>query len=109
MSFALRARGLAAAISVLLPALAQAGTIEITFTNHQETGGLYLTPLFGAFHDGSLDHFDAGSAASPQLQALAENGDPAGVQAAAAGFDTALVTGPAGFPGAPVLDPGESA
>ncbi|MGV6847190.1 MAG: spondin domain-containing protein [Marinibacterium sp.] len=109
MSFTTHARGIAAAIAFGLPALAQAGTIEITFTNHQEQGGLYLTPLFGAFHDGRLDFFDASAAASAQLQALAENGDPSGVQAASNGFDTAVVTGPAGFPGAPVLDPGESA
>lgn len=104
-----RLRGLATALALCAPAIGDAGTIEVTFTNHQSAGGLYLTPLFTAFHDGSLDFFDAGSPASSEVQALAETGDASGLQGLSAGFDTAVVTGPAGFPGAPVLDPGESA
>lgn len=89
---------------------AAAVELEISFTNHAGAGGLYLTPLLAVFHDGGYNAFDAGAAASPGLEALAEMGDPAPeIAGAAAPYQTAVVTAPGGFPGAPVLDPGETA
>jgi len=97
--------------SSLLASTASAATLEITVTNNQGTGGLFLTPLLSIFHDGTFDTFNAGSAASSSLEALAEEGDASGViadvTAANSAFTTEVVANPAGFGGAPVLDPGE--
>ncbi len=65
------AAGLAAAVSA---GAAAAGTLQITVTNNQPDGGLYLTPFLFAVHDGSYDLFNPGEAASPGLEALAEDG-----------------------------------
>lgn len=104
------ALGLACGLGLMAGA-AQAVPIEITITNNQSSGGLYLTPLFTTFHDGTFDTFDVGSASSAELQALAEGGDASGLEslAAAASVQSAVITSPGGFPGAPVIDPGESA
>lgn len=93
---------------------ASATTLAVTITNEQADDGVYLTPLFSAFHDGSFDLFDAGSAASSSLEALAEEGNPGPLlgDASAAGANTGVVFGPAGFGSAPgqppVIDPGET-
>lgn len=102
-------RSLAAAITLLVPGAVMAETVQITFTNEQAAGGLYFTPLFTAFHDGSFDYFDTGSTASTATQALAEGGDVSGLVAEAGSAATGVITSPGGFPGAPVFDPGESA
>lgn len=94
---------------------ASATTVEITITNNQSVGGLYLTPLLTIFHDGTYDSFDAGASASAGVQLLAEEGDVSGViadvnatnMANGTNHTTAVLTNPAGFAGAPVLDPGE--
>jgi hypothetical protein len=78
--------------------------------------GLFLTPFWVAFHDGTFDLFDLGAPASSALEVLAEDGDTgplsgqfaASPSAAAGGLD-ATVLAPAGFPVAPVCDPGERA
>ena len=101
--------------ATLLAGAASARTLEITVTNEQAQGGLYLTPLLTIFHDGSFDSFDAGSAASAGVEALAEEGDVGGVVAEVnqanadngTSHTTAVIANPAGFGGAPVLDPGE--
>ena len=101
--------------STLLASAASATTLEITVTNEQGGGGLYLTPLLSIFHDGTYDTFDAGSSAGAGVELLAEEGSPAGVIGeidavnASSGTDhaTAVIANPAGFAGAPVLDPGE--
>ena len=75
------------------------------------SGRLFLTPLLAAFHDGTFDTFDADAAASASLEALAEQGDPSGLIADAgfAGAEAGVIFSPGGFPGAPVIDPGETA
>lgn len=64
--------GLAGA--ALLSGAAHATTIEVTVTNTQNPGGLALTPLYFGFHDGSVDLFDVGSAASNGIEVIAETG-----------------------------------
>lgn len=101
--------------STLLASAASATTLEITVVNEQASGGLYLTPLLSIFHDGSYDSFDAGSNATAGVELLAEQGDPSGVIADVNAANTAngtnhattVIANPGGFPGAPVLDPGE--
>lgn len=88
---------------------ASAARVSISVTNHSAPDGLYLTPLVSFFHNGSYDGFDAGSAASAGIEALAEDGNPAIELANNPGATTGVVLAPGGFGGAPVLDPGETA
>ena len=94
---------------------ADAAALQITVTNHQTSGGFYFTPVAVAFHDGGYDLFDPGTAASAELEALAEGGatDPLVAALGNNGDGTArnatVVTAPDGFAGAPVFDPGDSA
>lgn len=48
--------------------------LRITVTNTSNAGGTFLTPVYFGFHDGNFDLFDVGEAASPGLEALAEDG-----------------------------------
>lgn len=49
--------------------------LRISVQNTSDIGGTVLTPTYFGFHDGSFDLFDAGSAASAGLEALAEDGN----------------------------------
>ncbi|MEM9942485.1 MAG: spondin domain-containing protein [Planctomycetota bacterium] len=84
--------------------------IQITVENLQPADGFYFTPVWLGFHDGSFDLFDEGAAASSALEALAEEGDVAGVRSdfASVGGQDVVVTDFPGFGGAPVFDPGNS-
>jgi hypothetical protein len=95
----------------------QAATEEVVITieNLAPEGGVYFTPVWLGFHDGSYDLFDPGGLAGESLERLAEDGDAAALRAefAAAvgdigGMDD-VVTAPEGFTGAPVYDPGDAA
>ena len=98
----------AGAIALLMSGgMASAVTLEVKVTNLQGEGGLFLTPIFSIFHDGSYDSFSVGDMASPGLEAIAEDGDPSVELAATAGENTGVIFGPTGVPG--VLDPGETA
>ena len=96
---------------------ATASTLKITISNEAGDSGLSLTPLYVAFHNGSFDAFDVGTAASSGLELLAEEGDfsaIAGERAAIAGATSqggALTApgSPFGFGGPPVIEPGETA
>lgn len=105
----LRAACAGATITMLTVSGAAAKSIAVTITSNQAAGGLYLTPLLTALHDGTYNAFDAGSPASASLEALAEEGNPAPEIAANPGVNFSVITSPGGFPGAPVIDPGESA
>ncbi|MEL7026256.1 MAG: spondin domain-containing protein [Pseudomonadota bacterium] len=100
--------GTAAAL-LLTASIGHAATLDVSITNEQTGSGLYLTPLLTVIHDGGFDAFDAGSAASAALEDLAEEGR-VGMLQAEAGPDaaTGVLISPGGFPGAPVIDPGES-
>lgn len=76
---------LGAALSVLLAVNVQAANVRVTVTNHAPAGGTYLTPVWVGFHNGSYDTFDAGSAASAGIEAIAEDGNTAPLSAAFAG------------------------
>lgn len=100
-------------MSIGLATAATAASLQISITNNQAEDGVYLTPLASILHDGSFDTFDSGgqNRASDALEALAEDGnaDPIVAAATAAGADVGVITSPGGFPGAPVIDPGETA
>ena len=106
----------AAASAAALTASAHAVPITITVTNTQDTGGLSLTPLYFAFTDGAddaFDAFDAGEAASAGVEEIAELGSfgtLAGERMAADPDALGAVLGaPEGFPGGPIIEPGETA
>jgi hypothetical protein len=104
-----RLRNGAASLTLLaLLASANANALQVTVTidNLSVDNGLYLTPLWVGFHDGSFDLFDSGSLASQGLENLAEEGNPSGLNSG--GVD-GVIFGPAGFAGAPIIDPGEIA
>jgi hypothetical protein len=101
--------GIAAGVGV--HSNASATQVRVDVQNLTASGGLYFTPVWVGFHDGSFDDFDLGVAASASVEALAEEGDVSGVRSdfmAVAGGQDDVVIAPAGFPGAPVFDPGDS-
>ena len=53
--------------------------------------GLYLSPVFGAFHDGAFDIFDTGQSASTELERLAEDGNTAPLANAIEALQTTAV------------------
>lgn len=55
--------------------------LRITYTNNQPAGGMSTSPLWFAFHDGSVDTFNAGAPANPALETLAELGEGAALTA----------------------------
>ncbi|GFE49736.1 hypothetical protein So717_14890 [Roseobacter cerasinus] len=64
------------AVGASLAVTAEARSLQITVTNNQAAGGLAITPLYTAFHNGSFDAFDLGGTASPGIELLAETGMP---------------------------------
>ena len=65
----------AAAAAVALPAsTAQAESVTVIVENLAPDNGLFLTPVFVALHDGSVDLFDSGAAVSAGFERLAEDG-----------------------------------
>ena len=103
-----------AALALAGSAVAQAdGDIRVSITNEAQSD-FFLTPLWFGFQEGSFDLFDAGSAASQSLEDLAEEGIVGGLMtdfanAPVPGHVQGVAANPAGFPGAPVIDPGETA
>jgi hypothetical protein len=83
------------------PALAAQVTVEVTNATH----GTYFTPLLVTAHGASTHLFEPGTAASANLQAMAEGGDTAGLVADLGGEDLDTVSDPAGG----LLAPGASA
>jgi len=49
--------------------------IRVTVRNTADAGGTFTTPFYFGFHNGSFDLFDVGAAATPGLEALAEDGN----------------------------------
>lgn len=93
-------------MSVVIAGNAHAVTsIRVEFTSGGQVG---FAPLFGAFHNGSYDTFNAGSAASANLETLAESGGPGGLvtDASNAGADSMPVFG--NNPSPPIFTPGGS-
>ncbi|MHC5023083.1 MAG: spondin domain-containing protein [Planctomycetota bacterium] len=108
--------GLIAAVALSGPVAA--AQIEVTIENRSKRHGLYMTPVWVALHDGGFDVFDPGVPTTPGggLERIAEDGNASVLSAEfaaspsgqAGGLD-AVILAPAGFPGAPVFDPMESA
>jgi len=63
-----------AAVTTLKSMQASATPVRVTVTNTATAGGFFLTPVYFGFHNGSVDFFDAGSAASAGIEEIAEVG-----------------------------------
>ncbi len=103
-------RSLLIPAAFLLTAQAQAFEVKVKVENLSPQGGLYFTPLWVGFHDGSFDLYDSGSNASEGVERFAEDGDFAALISdfsTSSGQD-AVILNPEGFPGAPIFDPGLS-
>jgi hypothetical protein len=89
--------------------------VMVTIESLTPDYGVFFTPVWVGFHDGSFDLFDPGGLASEALERIAEDGDVSVARAAfaddyaeAGGLDD-VITAPDGFAGAPVFDPGDRA
>ncbi|MCB1749084.1 MAG: spondin domain-containing protein, partial [Gammaproteobacteria bacterium] len=77
------------------PAVHAAG-LTVTVTNHAPADGVWFTPFWVGFHDGSFDVFDVGASAGSALEALAEDGNagPLATAFSGAGLGGAVGAGP---------------
>lgn len=100
------------AVGLMTVGVARADLVTISITN-PGSSSFSLTPLWYGFHAGTYDIFDSGQPVSMALEALAEDGIVGGLQSdftsAAPAGQQGVLAAPAGFPGAPVIEPGESA
>lgn len=83
--------------------------VRLTVKNIAPVDGVYLTPVWVAFHDGTFDSYDSGALATPELESLAEDGSTGPISdlfgATNPSGQDATVLDPEGFAGAPVFDP----
>ena len=81
----LRATGIANVSVSLAP---PATPVDVTFTivNNAPENGVFLTPVWLGFHDGTFDLFSSGESASASLERLAEDGNTAPLSAAFLGL-----------------------
>ena len=82
--------------------------LRITVTNTSPEGGTFLTPFWFGLHNGAFDLGDVGDAASPGLEALAEDGSFDAIAAELTGADAGALGG-AVFGGAGPIATGEMA
>ncbi len=73
--------------------LSHAITVKVTVTNNSPGGGVGLAPVWVGFHNGSFDSYDGGAAAAPELETLAEVGDPTPLSNTFAANGTLVSTG----------------
>lgn len=95
-------------------AVASAGSITVTIENlaYSDPQGLYFTPVWTGFHDGSFDLFNPGSAAGTALETIAEVGDPSSLDALFASMapnGVSMIQNDPNGPGPGVFAPGGSA
>ena len=91
--------------------IAAGGILTVPVTSHAATmirvefeavGPVAFAPALVAAHDGTFDFFDTGSAASANLEVLAELGDVSGVQGDLPGTANSIVLTGSGGPPIPV-------
>ena len=85
---------LLAAVLLSVSQYGSAQNIDVEITNL--THGIYFTPILIAAHDAETSLFEVGSAASAELQAMAEGGDLAGLIADLDSLGAVSVGNPAG-------------
>ena len=55
--------------------------VEVRITNQSPTGGVFITPVWVGFHNGSFDSYNGGLSAQPGLERIAEDGDVSQISA----------------------------
>ncbi|MDQ8186703.1 spondin domain-containing protein [Pelagicoccus sp. SDUM812002] len=104
-------RGIAAA-ACFAAVSAHAITVKVKVENISASDGLWFTPVFFGFHDGSFDTFDPGATASASIEAVAEGGDASGLISDISGVAGAkshvLLQDSSGAPPGVLFAPGES-
>ena len=70
-----------------------ATSVELTITNNSPDGGVFFTPVWVGFHNGSFDSYDGGSASAPELERLAEDGNTGPISTVFDDNDTLVDTG----------------
>lgn len=102
----------------LTSSFAMAVSVQVSIQNLSPANGVFLTPAWVGFHDGSFDLYDRGAAIGASglpsgLESLAEDGDTSSVSTSFAGSSAGsnggidrTVIGPSGVPGP--IDPGET-
>ena len=102
----------AAVAACFAAASAHAITVKVKVENVSASDGLWFTPVFFGFHDGSFDTFDPGLPAPTAIEAVAEQGDASGLVAAISGTAGAksnvLMQDGSGAPPGVLFAPGES-
>lgn len=78
---------------ILGGANASATTIQITIENLAPAGGVFLTPVWVGFHNGSFDSYDEGAPAAVELERLAEDGNNAPIADTFGAGGTLIPTG----------------
>ena len=101
MKTKLAAAVIAGSVFISTPTLARDIQVEVT----NLTNGVYFTPLLVAAHNRNTHLFEVGTAASSELQAMAEGGDISGLAHIVESVGGAYVADPAGG----LLAPGETA
>ena len=87
MPLATRTAGaIAGALGLCTLASAQPVDVTVIVESLAPDLGTFQTPFWVGFHDGSFDSFDLGSAASPELERLAEDGNTGPISTLFAGF-----------------------
>jgi len=93
---------------------AQDGKVNVVVTIESlvPENGVYFSPVWVGFHDGSYDLFDLDSLASLAIERIAEDGNNVHLtedleQATAGTGITGVITSPGGFGPLPLFDPGE--
>ena len=84
-------------------------TLRISVRNTAEDGGTFLTPFWFGLHDRGFDIFNPGEAAGAGLEALAEDGNFAPINAEVMAFDGDAVVGAVFGNDIPPIAPGEVA
>jgi hypothetical protein len=87
---------------------AAADSITVTIENLAASDGLFFTPVWVGFHNGSFDTFDVGSPASSQVETVAEEGDTGPLSALFSGSGTDTTINDPGGPGPGLYGPGGS-
>lgn len=112
--WALGARFAGAALAAaMFAAPARSADVQVTIRNLAPADGIAFSPFTLIGHDGSVDLFDAGGAASAGIEAVAELGDGSGLMSEAMGMQgtvaTAVATATTGGFGPGILPPGAEA
>ena len=87
-------------------------TVVVKVESLVPDNGVYFSPVWVGFHDGSYDLFDLGSLASVAVERIAEDGNNVNLtmefDTATAGTGvTGVITSPGGFDKLPLFDPNE--